>query len=84
MSSTRSTAVSITRPVVGIVQHGDAVIRPSKIPPPLRFPLVAVLSMTLSGLLYSLLADLTTAQLVNVIRRNESWLEVGALLGWRT
>lgn len=62
----------------------DAIIRPSKIPVPLRFPLVATLSLTISALLYSATATYTGGELARVSRRLERWQEVGVLAGWRT
>jgi hypothetical protein len=66
-----------------IVQHGDTAVRPSKIPPLLRFPLVIVLSLTLSSLLYSFTSDYTAAELARVSKSLDSWGQVAALLGWR-
>lgn len=62
----------------------DAIIRPSKIPAPLRFPLVATLSLTISALLYSATATYTSGELARVSRRLERWDEVALLVGWRT
>jgi hypothetical protein len=66
-----------------VVKQGDAVARPSKIPRPLRFPLVVLLSLTLSSLLYSF-ASSQTADLARVSRSLDQWWQVGALVGWRT
>ena len=61
-------------------------LRPSKLPPFLRFPLVVVLSLSLSSLLYSLSAAFNGSEqdLARVSRRLDSWWDVGALAGWRT
>ncbi|KAE9379167.1 hypothetical protein N431DRAFT_499806 [Stipitochalara longipes BDJ] len=66
-----------------VVKQGNAVVRPSKIPPPLRFPLVLLLSLTLSSMLYSFTSS-QTADLASVSRRLDQWWQVGSLLGWRT
>jgi hypothetical protein len=67
--------------VVG--QQNDAVVRPSKIPGPVRLPLLALLSLTLSSMLYSFTATYTS-DLARVSRSLEEWWQVGALLAWRT
>lgn len=67
-----------------VVEQGDAVIRPSRIPTPIRFPLVCALSLMSSALLYSVTASFTAADLARVSRRLDNWWEVGVLVGWRT
>ncbi|KAG9232569.1 hypothetical protein BJ875DRAFT_380437 [Amylocarpus encephaloides] len=64
---------------------GEAPLRPSTLPPFLRFPLVVVLSLSLSSLLYSLIAGFNGSEqdLARVRRRLDSWWDVGALVGWR-
>lgn len=74
----------ISERATAIVQQGDAAVRPSKIPSLLRFPLLVVLSLTLSTMLYSFTADYTAADLARVSRSLDRWWEVGALVGWRT
>jgi len=66
------------------VPHGDAPLRASKLPAFLRFPLLVLLSLTLSSLLYSLLAEYTKGDLAIVSRSLGKRWEVGALVGWRT
>ncbi|KUJ20958.1 uncharacterized protein LY89DRAFT_638684 [Mollisia scopiformis] len=66
------------------VVKGDAVVRSSKIPSLLRFPLVVVISTVLSAFLYSFTADYTAADLAGVSRRLDSWWEVGTLVAFRT
>ncbi|RDW83389.1 hypothetical protein BP5796_04880 [Coleophoma crateriformis] len=63
----------------------SASTRISKLPEPLRFPLLVTLSLTLSSLLYSFSAQFlnTEGDLAAVSRRLDQWWEVGALLGWR-
>ena len=68
---------------VADVYHGDAPLR-SKLPRPVQFPLVVVLSLVSSALLYSFAAEYTTGELATVSRSLNEWWEVGALLGWRT
>ncbi|KAG4432594.1 hypothetical protein IFR05_011919 [Cadophora sp. M221] len=67
-----------------VLVQGDALIRPSKIPAVLRFPLVVTLSLTLSALLYSFAADYTSGDLARVSRTLDQWRQVGVLVGWRT
>jgi hypothetical protein len=69
--------------VTAVVRHGDTVVRPSKIPPLLRFPLLILLSLTLSSMLYSFTSS-QTADLASVSRSLDQWWQVGALVGWRT
>ncbi|TAQ84231.1 hypothetical protein B7494_g7448 [Chlorociboria aeruginascens] len=70
--------------VTAVIQKGDAPLRASKLPPFLRFPLLVLLSLTISSLLYSLTAELTAGDLARVSRTLDGWWEVGALVGWRT
>ncbi len=69
---------------IAVVQQGDAVIRPSKMPSLLRFPLIVVISTVLSAFLYSFTADYTAADLAAVSRRLDSWWEMGILVAFRT
>jgi hypothetical protein len=54
----------------------------SKIPAPIRFPLLVLLSTTLSSLLYSFAADHVAADLAGISSKLEPW-QMGALVGWR-
>lgn len=67
------------------IPQGAAIVRPSRIPAPLRFPLVAILSLTISALAFSAVADFrgTGSELGKVSRRLERWEEVVGLVGWR-
>lgn len=67
-----------------IVHHGDVPLRASKLPTPLRFPLLVVLSLSLSSLLYSFSAEFTMGELASVSRSLNEWWEVGLLVGWKT
>jgi len=58
-------------------------MEPSKLPAPLRFPLLVLLSLTLSSLLYSFTAQYTAGDLASVSRSLSKWWEVAALVGWR-
>jgi hypothetical protein len=78
-----STPTALDRLEAVIVQ-GDAPIPPSRLPKGLRFPLVLVLSMAISGLLYSFAADYVASDLGKVSRRLDQWWEVGAVVAWRT
>lgn len=67
-----------------IVKRDNATAtRASKLPAPMRFPLLVVLSLSLSGLLYSFVAEYTTGELASVSRSLNEWWEVGALVGWK-
>jgi hypothetical protein len=69
---------------VAVVHQGDTPLRASKLPRPIQFPLVVILSLSSSALLYSFTADYTAGELATISRSlNERW-EVGALVGWRT
>jgi hypothetical protein len=77
---TKSAEKEVTKP-----RKENAAARPSsKIPPPLRFPLLVALSLTLSSLSYSIAAKYTAAELASVARKLDQWWEVAALLAWRT
>lgn len=54
----------------------------SKIPTPLRFPLLVLLSLTLSSLLYSFTAEYVAADLAGVSSTLDQW-EMGGLVAWR-
>ncbi|EKD13080.1 uncharacterized protein L3040_007163 [Drepanopeziza brunnea f. sp. 'multigermtubi'] len=69
---------------ISVVVQGDAYIRSSKIPAVLRFPLVVVLSLMLSSLLYSFTPDYMKADLGRVSRSRQEWWEVWALVLFRT
>lgn len=69
---------------IAVAVQGDTLVRPSKIPSFLQFPLLVTLSLTLSSLLYSFAADYTSGDLARVSRTLNQWWEVGALVGWRT
>ncbi|CZR54376.1 uncharacterized protein PAC_04260 [Phialocephala subalpina] len=78
-----STKQKVTDKAVAVLQQGDAVIRPSKIPRVLRFPLIVVLSTVLSAFLYSFTADYTVANLAGVSRRHEGWEDIVVLVASR-
>jgi hypothetical protein len=54
----------------------------SKIPTPLRFPLLVLLSLTLSSLLYSFAAEYVATDLAGVSSALDQW-EMGGLVAWR-
>jgi hypothetical protein len=55
----------------------------SKLPTPVQFPLVAVLSLTISALGYSLSWPFTKGVLAAHSRLLGTWVEVGAITTWR-
>ena len=61
-----------------------ATVPTSKLPVALRFPLLVILSLSLSSLLYSVASDYTAGDLATVSRSLNKWSEVGELIGWRT
>lgn len=67
-----------------VVSRQSASLRASKLPAPLRFPLLVILSLSLSSLLYSFAAEYTAGELASVSRSLNEWWEVGALVGWKT
>jgi hypothetical protein len=75
---------AVSDKALAVVRHGEAPIRASKLPTFLRFPLLVLLSLTLSSLLYSFVAEYMEGDLASVSRRLDMWWEVGALVGWRT
>jgi hypothetical protein len=72
-----------TEKAVNGLQQGNGVIPPRRLPPPLRFPLLVVLSLTLSSLSYTLAGRYTVGELAVVSRKLDQWWEVAALVGWR-
>jgi hypothetical protein len=57
--------------------------RESQIPSALRFPLVVILSFTLSSLLFSIVAEVTAGDLAAISKHTESWVEITGLLAWK-
>jgi hypothetical protein len=55
----------------------------SKLPVPLQFPLVVILSLAVSSVGYSLTYPYTKAAIAVHARSLDSWGEYGALFGWR-
>ncbi|KAL9075308.1 MAG: hypothetical protein Q9161_001685 [Pseudevernia consocians] len=55
----------------------------SKLPAEFRFPLLVVLSLTISSFLYSFVSPFTSGDLATVSRSRDNWWEIGALLGWK-
>jgi hypothetical protein len=58
-------------------------VRKSQIPASLRFPLVVILSFTLSSVLFSIVAEVTAGDLAAISKHTESWAEISGLLGWK-
>jgi hypothetical protein len=55
----------------------------SQIAAALRFPLVVILSFSLSSLLFSIVAEITAGDLAAISKHTESWVEITGLLGWK-
>ncbi|KAL9094460.1 MAG: hypothetical protein Q9165_003310 [Trypethelium subeluteriae] len=65
------------------VGNAPAPLPASKLPAPTRFPLLTVLSLALSTLLFSFVADSTGVELASISRSlNEPW-QAGVVLGWK-
>jgi len=56
----------------------------SKIPNTLRFPLLVLISLTSSSVLYSLSSAITAGDLSSVSKSLNDWWEITGLLGWKT
>lgn len=56
----------------------------STLPEILHFPLLVVLSLTLSATLYTFASAFTAGDLSSVSRRLDDWWEVAGLIGWKT
>ena len=52
----------------------------SKIPAPIRFPLLVLLNMSMSTLLYTISAEFTAGDLANVSRTVNAWPEIFGLV----
>ncbi len=56
----------------------------TKVPRALRFPLLVVLNLSFSALLYSLSSEFIDGDLSSVSRSVDGWWQVGGLLGCKT
>lgn len=72
-----SSPVAATHDAVGVP------VRQSQLLPGLRFPLVVILSFTLSSVLFSIVAEVTAGDLAAISKHTESWVEISGLLGWK-
>jgi hypothetical protein len=77
-----TTTQQLSNKLSNVGRRGDAI--GTKLPHPIRFPLIVILSLASSSLLYSFAAEYTAGDLASVSRSLNEWWEVGALLGWRT
>lgn len=80
------TVLSITKtegPVVRSVDDGTGVVKKSKIPTPIQFPLVVILSLAVSSIGYSVTYPYTKAAIAVHARSLDTWQEYAALMGWR-
>lgn len=55
----------------------------SKLPAQVRFPLLVVLSLTISSFLYSLVSPFTSGDLATVSKSRDNWWEIVGLLVWK-
>ncbi|KAI1500694.1 hypothetical protein F5X99DRAFT_228968 [Biscogniauxia marginata] len=82
-SSTASpTAVTITKMEGPTTKHTGRNAR-SRLPTPIQFPLVAILSLSLSALGYSLAWPYTKGVLAEHLRVLDTWQEISVVTGWR-
>ncbi|KAI1154220.1 hypothetical protein F4825DRAFT_197893 [Nemania diffusa] len=82
-AQTPATTVTISRIEAPTVdRHAQSKPR-SKLPKAVQFPLVAILSLAISELGYSLLWPYTQGVLAAHARLPGTWAEVGAIMGWR-
>jgi len=65
------------------VAKAPAQSKPPIVPAPLQFPLLVVLSMTLSSFLYAGSSSFTSGDLSTVSGYRDQWYEVAGLLAWR-
>ncbi|KAI1866958.1 hypothetical protein JX265_007534 [Neoarthrinium moseri] len=83
------TVYSITKvesPTVGVPvksKGAAAAAAKSKLPAPVQFPLVVVLNIATSAILYSITHPYTKAVLAAHARSLDTWAELGALVGWK-
>ncbi|KAI1194855.1 hypothetical protein F5X97DRAFT_309960 [Nemania serpens] len=82
-SVTTLTISKIEGPTVKTNQHATASKPRSKLPTPVQFPLVAVLSLAISELGYSLSWPLTQGVLAAHARLPSTGTEIAAIMGWR-
>ena len=57
--------------------------RTSRLPIPLQFLLVVVLSFSLSSLGYAFLNQVTRGELATIAKQREDWSEIALAAGWR-
>ena len=79
----RSAASPPASPALSFAPVRSMPLPRSQIPVSLQFPLVVVLSFSLSTLLYSLIAEIGTGELASISKHLESWLDAAGLLGWK-
>lgn len=77
--STASTVASSTS-LSAVAKRDGPVASTSKLPPALRFPLVVILNLSLSSLLYTLSADHLTSDLAEASRRHDAWEDIALIL----
>ncbi|KAF2972103.1 hypothetical protein GQX73_g1474 [Xylaria multiplex] len=81
-AQTSATTVNISKTESSTVNQAESKPR-SKLPTPVLFPLVAIFSLAISELGYSLSWPLTQGVLAAHARLLGTWAEVGAVTGWR-
>lgn len=78
-----SQRVAPSSPVEAVYNAVADPMRKSQIPSGLRFPLLVILSFSLSSLLFSIAAEITAGDLAAISKHTESWAEITGLLGWK-
>ncbi|KAH7041190.1 uncharacterized protein B0I36DRAFT_358380 [Microdochium trichocladiopsis] len=85
-SSGSRKVVTITKvegPTVRPAEKRYSLVPTPKLPAAVQFPLIAILSLSISALLYSLTYQFTRAPLAINERVLENWTEVALLTGWK-
>ncbi|KAK6079218.1 hypothetical protein SCUP234_05771 [Seiridium cupressi] len=84
-SPSSPTVLSITKvekPVIKAIED-IAAEKKSKLPAPIQFPLIVILSLAVSSIGYSLTYPWTKAAIAVHARTLETWSEYALLMGWR-
>lgn len=68
---------------VAVADKAPTVAKRSKLPAGVQFPLLTLISFSISSLLFSFLNEWTGSELANLGKSLDSWAEVGVLASWR-
>lgn len=73
----------VTDRAVAAKDDALTVAKRSKLPGGVQFPLLTLISFSISSLLYSFLNEWTGSELASVAKSLDTWTEVGVLASWR-